>query len=76
MTMSQERFKQDLRLIVELEDEVNRATNWQQEQQWCKDRIDQLRFLYRDLERDWWPIVPGRGTAIEGECSADNQSEE
>ena len=65
LNMSEEDFTSDLQLIVELEDEINRATDWQREQQWVKDRISNLRYLYQHLEQVWWPISPGRGGPIE-----------
>ncbi|MES2791565.1 MAG: hypothetical protein V4719_18245 [Planctomycetota bacterium] len=72
--MSDDEFKSDLRLIVDLEDEIDRVHDGMREQQWVKDRIDNLTYLYRHLEEVWWPIVPGRGTHIEGECCGDNQA--
>jgi hypothetical protein len=74
--MLEDEFKSDLRLIVDLEDELNRVHPKQTEQQWVIDRVNNLRFLYQHLAKVWWPIVLGRGTEIEGECNADNQSEE
>jgi hypothetical protein len=76
MAMVEDEFRSDLRLIVDLEDELNRVHPHQCEQQWVIDRINNLRFLYQHLERVWWPLVPGRGTQVEGKCNADNQSEE
>lgn len=72
MAMLEEEFKKDLRLIVDLEDEVNRVHDGMRDRDWVKDRIKNLRFLYQHLEQVWWPIVPGRGTQFEGECNADN----
>ena len=46
MAMSHDEFLKDIRLIVDLEDEVNRVHEGMREQQWAKDRIDNLRFLY------------------------------
>ena len=57
MDMDDERFIDDVRLIVSLTDELNVATDWQrQNQQWCIDRIKQLRFLYAHMQEHFWPI--------------------
>lgn len=76
MAMSESEFKQDLQLIADLEDEIIRVHDGLRGQQWVQDRIENLRHLYRHLAEVWWPIVPGRGTEIEGACNADDQSEE
>lgn len=76
MAMSHDKFLKDIRLIVDLEDEVNRVHDGMHERDWVKDRITNLRFLYRHLEQVWWPIVPGHGTEFEGGSHADHQSEE
>ncbi|MDB5338935.1 MAG: hypothetical protein JWN70_4554 [Planctomycetaceae bacterium] len=72
MGMSDSEFKADLRLIVDLEDEINRAHPAQRERQWVRDRIVGLEHLYRHLAEVWWPIVPGHGTPVEGECCGDD----
>jgi len=63
-------FQQDLALIVELEDELRLISDGLSEQDWVKDRIENLQFLYQHMQRCWWPIVPGRGTEHESgiEC--------
>lgn len=69
--MSEEEFKNDLALIAELEDEVNRATDWQLQQTWCRDRIEQLRLLYQHMEVTWWPKT---GLGQEQERGSDDYS--
>lgn len=74
MGMHESEFKQDLTLIVDLENEINCVHDGMRDFQWVQDRIKNLRFLYQHLEDVWWPIVPGRGTEIEGECCGDHQA--
>lgn len=67
-----DRFSDDVRTIVELEEEVHlsnlRGTK-------IADRLRELHYRYQSLLR-LWPIVPGRGTPEEGGLNVDDQKSE
>lgn len=67
-----DRFIDDVRTIVELEEEV-RLSNLRGTK--IADRLRELHYRYQSLLR-LWPIVPGRGTPNEGGLNVDDQKSE
>lgn len=67
-----DRFTDDVRTIVELEEEV-RLSNLRGTK--IADRLKGLHYRYQSLLR-LWPIVPGRGTPNEGGLNVDDQKSE
>jgi hypothetical protein len=64
-----DRFEDDVRTIVELEEEV-RLSNLRGTK--IEDRMRELHYRYQSLLR-LWPIVPGRGTQKEGGLNVDDK---
>jgi hypothetical protein len=56
-----DRFTDDVRTIIELEEEIRLCGNHREETVWLSDRIREIEYRYQSLLR-LWPIVPGRGT--------------
>lgn len=67
-----DRFRDDVATIVELEEEI-RLSNLRGTK--IADRMRELHYRYQSLLR-LWPIVPGRGTNIEGGMNVDDQKPE